>query len=57
MLRNGDSYTCHNFCDDTIFIPETQKNFTEEILKPAVNMEDAPKKVYERKILAIAVPQ
>ena len=46
-----------HFCDDIIFIPETQKKFTEEILKPAVNMEDAPKKVYERKILAIAMPE
>ena len=34
-----------------------RKKFTEEILKLAVNMEDAPKKIYERKILAIALPE
>ena len=43
VLRNGDSYIYHNSCGNTIRVPETQEIFTEELLPPAVNMEDTLK--------------
>ena len=43
VLRNGDSYIFHNSCGNTIRVPETQEIFTEELLPPAVNMEDTLK--------------
>ena len=43
MLRNGDSYTFHNSCGNTVLVRGTQEIFTEELLPPAVNMEDTLK--------------
>ena len=43
VLRNGDSYTFHNSCGNTILVLETQEIFTEELLPPAVNMQNTLK--------------
>ena len=50
MLRNDDSYTFHNSCGNTILVPEKQEIFTEELLPPAVNMEDTLKESRAEKI-------